>query len=320
MDYHPPSVSVTAPVELAMERTRQILFRPFDFSKWIAIGFCAWLAYLGQGGFNYNRNYHRTTSSHGTFNSSSFAPVRAYWQNNQTWIVPLAIGVFIVVLALVVLMVWLQSRGSFMLLHCVAHNRGEVAIPWTKFAREAHSLWLFKLALAAIGLILFLPIFGCGIWIFSNMFVGGHGFDPAKVPLLIGLGLAWLCVGVPLGVISVFTRHFVVPIMYLNGGTCMDGWRVLIPVLEANPGRFVLYLLFQIVIGIVIVFLIIAFAICTCCIGGLLLVIPFVGSVVRLPITVFSRSYSLYYLAQYRPEFDVFRLEEPPGTGPALAM
>ncbi|HWB59674.1 MAG TPA: hypothetical protein VG733_09280, partial [Chthoniobacteraceae bacterium] len=59
MDLHPEHVSVTEPVGLAIERVKQVLFRPFDFGKWITIGFCAWLASLGGGGgggggFNFN--------------------------------------------------------------------------------------------------------------------------------------------------------------------------------------------------------------------------------------------------------------------------
>ena len=60
MDYQrPPRVSVLDPVEQAIGHIRQMLFTPFDLSKWFVIGFCAWLAYLGQGGwphFNFNFN------------------------------------------------------------------------------------------------------------------------------------------------------------------------------------------------------------------------------------------------------------------------
>jgi hypothetical protein len=47
----------------------------------------------------------------------------------------------------------------------------------------------------------------------------------------------------------------------------------------------------------------------TCCILGCVLMIPFLGTVLLLPILVFKRSYSLYYLAQYGEQFDVFRLQ-----------
>jgi hypothetical protein len=82
-------------------------------------------------------------------------------------------------------------------------------------------------------------------------------------------------------------------------------------ILSANKLRFTLYLLFQIVIKIVIGVMIgIGFCIglCFCC-ASCLLLIPYIGSVILLPVSIFTRSYSLYYLQQYGPEFDVFRTE-----------
>ena len=48
-------VSVIDPIEPAIEKVKDILFSPFDLGRWFVIGFCAWLANLGQGGgFNFN--------------------------------------------------------------------------------------------------------------------------------------------------------------------------------------------------------------------------------------------------------------------------
>jgi hypothetical protein len=44
----------------------------------------------------------------------------------------------------------------------------------------------------------------------------------------------------------------------------------------------------------------------TCCIAGCLIVLPYLGAVILLPVTVFKRSYSLYYLAQFGPAYNVF--------------
>ena len=44
--YNRPIISVVAPVNEAIEKTRILLFKPFNLEKWFAIGFCAWLANL----------------------------------------------------------------------------------------------------------------------------------------------------------------------------------------------------------------------------------------------------------------------------------
>ncbi len=44
------NISVTDPIGRAIERTKRILFRPFQWRKWFVLGFCAFLAQLGEGG------------------------------------------------------------------------------------------------------------------------------------------------------------------------------------------------------------------------------------------------------------------------------
>ena len=83
--------------------------------------------------------------------------------------------------------------------------------------------------------------------------------------------------------------------------------------LSGHIGNFILYLLFQIVLGIGIGMIVLAVVLATCCIAGCLLAIPYLGTVLLLPVLIFQRAYSLYYLAQYGPEYEVFgRTDLPP--------
>lgn len=317
MDPHPPGVSVSGPVNPAIDRMKQILFRPFNFEKWLTIGFCAWLAALGTGGGSgasgrSNLNFDQGASGRAPNLSVPLSRAHDYVTANLAWIVP--VGAFLLLLAIIFVIVifWLQSRGTFMLLHCTVLNRGEVKIPWTKYQREADSLWKFRLGLVVAALIFFVPLLAAGLWLLWDA-IGANGhFDSGSMPVLVVIGGAWICLALPFTVVSVFTRHFVAPIMYLKGGTCLDAWRILLTLLEANVVRFICYILFQIVLWIGIALLVIAFILCTCCIGGILLAVPFIGTVVFLPVTISLRCYSLLYLAQYGPEFDLFAAQEPP--------
>ncbi|MBP7053446.1 MAG: hypothetical protein KBE65_20750, partial [Phycisphaerae bacterium] len=108
------------------------------------------------------------------------------------------------------------------------------------------------------------------------------------------------------GVIGKLTKDFVVPIMYLHAVRPTAAWRVLLDLVSVNKARFFLYLLVQAVIGMTIVTLVLMAACCTCCLAACLFALPYVRTVVLLPVHVFTRSYSLYYLAQYGPELNVF--------------
>jgi hypothetical protein len=57
MNTQPTTVSVTVPLGQAIDRVKLVLFRPFDLGKWFVIGFCAWLAQLGETGFGGNFNF-----------------------------------------------------------------------------------------------------------------------------------------------------------------------------------------------------------------------------------------------------------------------
>jgi len=309
------SPSVVRPVSPAIERMKRMLFRPFDFSKWLAIGFCSWLAGLGgssSGNFNFNRTHQQFPRDVG----HELIRLKLYLLDHLAWVIPASVVALLLILGLVLLLLWLGSRGAFMFLDCVVHNRGEVAAPWREYRREGNSLLLFRLILAGCGLILILfalalvlflawgGIAGIPMGHFSKMSPGG------VTGLVIGVGIFFL-VWLVLMVALTFTNQFVVPIMYLRRCTCTEAWGEFLALQRDYLGSFVLYLLFQVVIAIVVVMIVLAAILCTCCLGLILLVLPVVGSVFLLPITIFWRNYSLLYLAQFGPEYDLLR-EEPP--------
>ena len=65
--------------------------------------------------------------------------------------------------------------------------------------------------------------------------------------------------------------------------------------------------------------LVFAVVIATCCIAGCLMALPYLGTVLLLPVLVFNRAYALHYLAQFGPTFDVFAPTAPaaPAGAPA---
>jgi hypothetical protein len=313
----PAEISVTAPVSAALERVKQVLFRPFDLGKWFAIGFCAWLALLGEqggggGGGNYNFGPHHGQDGNGF--RQWFEQAKDYVMGNLVWIAPLAAALVLLVVALGILLTWLNSRGKFMFLHCVALNKAEVVAPWHRFAREANSLFWFRLVLSLIGAVFTLPLVVLIIVLVVGMVKVGAA-NVAGVALSAGALLLIIALAVGFAVIRKLTTDFVVPIMFLRGKKCLEAWRDLRGLFTGNIGNFILYFLFQLVLGMVIGMMVLVVVIATCCIAGCFMLIPYVGTVLLLPVHVFNRAYSLAYLAQFGSEFDVF----PPAPVPAPA-
>ena len=58
--------------------------------------------------------------------------------------------------------------------------------------------------------------------------------------------------------------------------------------------------------------LVISIVIGTCCLAGILFAIPYVGTVVMLPVPVFFRSFSVYFLQQFHPDYRIMQEQSPP--------
>lgn len=316
----PPEISVVEPVSPALERVKCVLFRPFDLAKWFTIGFCAWLARLGEGGgggnFNFNSGRHHHYANNFRYD---LARARDYVLDNLNWIVPLAAGLAVVCLALWLLFLWLNSRGRFMFLHCVALNTAQVAEPWRKFTYEANSLFLFRLVLGLIAILFTLPLLVVVLVIVGKMILAGQSV-PNDIIAAISIGLLFLGVAILFAIIQKLTLDFVVPIMFLRHHHCWAAWRELGSLILSHSGTFVLYFLFQIVLTIAIAILVFGAIIITCCIAGCLMLLPYIGTVLLLPVLMFKRCYSLYFLAQFGLDYDVFPPEPPvqPGAQPAM--
>ena len=178
MDYQRPQrVSVLDPVEQAISRVRQMLFTPFNMSKWFIIGFCAWLATLGQGGgsgFNFNFNDGHHSFDHG---GPEFSAVKESIISNLPLILIGAAIVIPIAIIIGLVLCWLRSRGQFMFVHCIAGNVAEVAVPWNKFSHHGNSLFVFKFVVAIISIfIILIPV---TIGIFSGITLSQTGFCAA---------------------------------------------------------------------------------------------------------------------------------------------
>jgi hypothetical protein len=310
---------VAEPVSPALERVKLMLFQPFDLGKWFVIGFCAWLAYLGEGGGggggggNFGNNFGNHSHETGADFRHGLEQAWGYVLNHLYWIIPVAALVILLCLALGILFLWLNCRGKFMFLHCVALNKAEVVEPWNKFAREGNSLFWFRIVLGLIGAVLTLPLLvTIAVMILRMVFRGEP--DVGGIVTVVGLVLAFFFLAIVFAVIKKFTVDFVVPIMFLRSGKCRAAWKEFYGLLSAHPGQFALYILFQIVLSMAIAVLVMMILVVTCCCCCLML-LPYISTVLLLPVLIFKRAYPLYYLAQYGSQYDVF----PPPSVPPMA-
>jgi hypothetical protein len=301
------SISVLDPLNPAFARTKLMLFEPFDFTKWLKLGFCSFLTALGgRGGVNVP-NFPAGSGGGGGGRGGGgegpdFDAAFDWLRQNAALIIAIVAAIIFVVLVLGLLLTWLSSRGHFMFLDGIVKNRGAVAEPWQEYAREANSLFLFRICLGLGALVGMLLIAGIGL-LLALPDISARTFGAMAVIAIIVSLLAFVAFSLAIGAVGMCLSQFVVPIMYLRRIKVMAAWSVFNQeMLKGRLTTFLIYFLFQIVIGIVVSFIALAATCLTCCVAA----IPYVGSVILLPLYVFCYTYPLYFIEQFGPEWRVF--------------
>jgi len=304
------NIAYMNPLSRAWNRMKKALFHPFDLSKWFAVGFTSFLAGLtdfhGRGG-NLNSRWH------GGHDIRHFPGNAWEWlMENPGWFYLILFGVLFLI-GLGILLTWLSSRGKFMFLDNVVHNRAQVVKPWHQFKKLGNSLFLWRLC---FGLICFAIVIVFLIFCFNIIFNGpGSGFrGSVSVLAIIGLALLWISFAIITGYINLLLNDFVVPIMYKNDTTTVKAWGRFLHLFKQHILYFIFYGLVMFLLGILAIICVVIVGLFTCCIGILLLIIPYIGSVYLLPISYTFRAFSLEFFEQFGPEFKLF---PPSGDVPA---
>ncbi len=298
-------VSVIAPLGEAFDTVKRVLFRPFNALKWFGMGFTAWLAMLYENFSGFLLNGCNSVGQ------DFFKTGWRWFQANALLSSATFLALFVLACSLLLVVAWVSARGRFMFLDNVVNNRGEVAAPWNRWSRQGNSYFIFSIL---FGLALVVIVFLAGVvLVVAGPGAAGLGWDMFMIVAaalgLILAALALLCISC----IYVFLDDFVVPIMLCRACGVMEAWGVILELLAANIGVFVLYLLFKLVV-VIAVGLGAALLLCaTCCLAF----VPYIGTVIMLPFLVFMRSYPLHFLEQFGDSFRLFVAPAPAVEGVA---
>ena len=296
-----PKIEIFGPFGEAFEWMKRMLFQPFDFRKWLVVGFAAFLANLSG---NINFNFGRKIGRGGDWSFRSMSHDFTGRTDASEWLascaIPLIIILVLVAIAIAVALLWVGSRGRFIFADCIVHNRGAIAAPWREYSREGNSFFIFTLlvglAVLAIIALAFVPI----VLPFIQGWTEGAAFAASLtvgIVLVIGLVLlitaAWSLVS-----------QLMVPVMYRRRCGALVAFREVLGLIVARPGPMILYLLFFIVLGLGAAMIACLSMPLTCCIT----MIPYVGTVALLPIYVVLAAFPLFFLRQFGPDYDVWAM------------
>ena len=291
-----PKIEIFKPFGEAFELMKKILFQPFDLKKWFVIGFAAWLASLGAGtGGNFN--YPSKRDEVQKVND-------AISQIPHPILVGAIVLLVVLVLVLIVLCAWLRARGGFMFVDCIVKNRGAVAEPWREFRREGNSYFLFSL-LVGFAFLIFAALLS---FPFMLPIIRGVTFLRIHDVYLISTIVAWAFVVILLVLAWSLIANFIVPVMYRQRCRAPKAFGIVVRLIAAYPGEILLYWLFLILLALATAIVACVATCATCCIAA----IPYIGTVILLPVFVLLRSFSLLFLRQFGPDYDIWATFVPP--------
>ncbi len=234
-------------ISLAVEHTKQQLFRPFRVGQWTKLAIVGLLAgELGGGGFNGNFNSFRHSGS------GSSSPFPGLHGIDFAVLGGLIAVIVIAGIVLGIVLMYISSVMRFILFDSILAKECHIREGWSRRQDPGWKLFLWKLLytlIAFAGMVVLLGI--------PAIFAFGAGWFHVPKEHLVGLILGGIAVFIVLmlffvimGVIFVLTKDFVVPQMALENISAFEGWRRLWPKIAAEKGGYAGYIGMKILLAI----------------------------------------------------------------------
>jgi hypothetical protein len=299
MNESPPQIEIVKPFCEAFELMKTILFKPFDVRKWFVIGFAAWLSKIGGGSYNFRARGKDWQSVPG------YQEARDAIRQVPAWILISGVGfLLLLICTLLILFAWLRARGSFMFVDCIVRNRGAAVEPWREFRAQGNSYFLFTVIVGCILLV----VLAVASLPFMLPIIRGVTFLHLHDAYLFSMIALWAVLLFILILAWNLISHFTVAIMYGRRCGAIEAFNVALGLIWNYPGEITLYCLFWIALGIAATIAACATILFTCCVA----LLPYIGTVIMLPIFVCLRGFGLYFIRQFGLDYDVWATVRPP--------
>jgi hypothetical protein len=229
----------------AMNRTRDFLFRPFEWGTFLKLSA---VAVLTEGLFgNFNFSNHSTTTSHMDGRSVPF--------NIPPGTITALIAIGIVALALGVVLLYVIVRLRFAFFHCLIHRIRELTPGWRIYREQALRFFQLTIVVAlgfiAVALVALAPFVSGFIKLFQESQTS-HRLDlGGAIPLVLQLIPVMLLLGLAGVALDVVLRDFMLPHMALENASAGEAWSAVLDRIGDQKGAFVLYAILRLLLPFV---------------------------------------------------------------------
>jgi len=230
-------------VSPAMQRTRDFLFRPFNWKTYLKLGL---IAIITEGaGRSFHSSSHR---DHAQGNPSMIWPALHL---HPQWIAAIAAAV-LVVLVLSLVVFYLVTRLRFAFFHCLIRNTSEIRPGWSFYQEPAARFFWMSLAVGFAYLLLVALVslpFIRGLWrLFHAIPPGGH----PDIAILLSLVLPLIPVIFLLALIGIMLdvvlRDWMLPHFALEDASAAEAWVEVWNRVTAEKREFFVYVLLRLIL------------------------------------------------------------------------
>ncbi len=350
-------LSAVDTISVALEHTKQQLFRPFRFGQWLRLALLGFMTgELSSGGgcnpgaFNDLKNIPKQTNGGEQFLSGP------HFDPHLVGPLLLAFGVSLLLICAIVL-VWMYvgSVYRFILIESVITKRVSLREGWRKWRAAGRRFFLWRLVYQFAAGMFFTILIGIPVGL---ALILGWFHDPQAhiAGLILGaIPFAFLLIAAAIAaaVVWLLAKDFMAPIMALENLDFADSWNQLLALMKKEKGAFAGYvgmkivlaiaagILFGIVIVLTVVLLVIPFVIAgvaaaiaaktvgltwtvatvtLAVVAGIVFfaLLMFLSSMLSVPVTVYFPAYSIYFFASRYPKLDAWLHPAPAPVSPPL--
>jgi hypothetical protein len=239
-------ISAADSVSLAIQRTRDFLFRPFSWGTYLKLGLVAIIT-EGIGSNLHSSSHSGQSSGHGPMiYSPSDIP--------QQWIAAI-VAVVLVAIVVSIVIFYLVTRLRFAFFHCLIHNTKEIRPGWEFYRAQALRFFWLNLGvgfcfLLLVGLIS-IP-FVAGFWrIFHQTPAGGQPDFALLLPLILALIPIILVLALAGFATDVILRDWMLPHYALEDASAGEAWEAVWARIRAEQRQFLVYGFLRLILPVI---------------------------------------------------------------------
>ena len=239
------ALTASQAISPAIDRTYRLLFRPFQLGTYLklAVVACITEGVSAHSNFNFSHN-------HSSSPSGACGP--AFHLSNEV-IALIAVGA-LVSLAIGILVYYLVTRLRFAFFHCLVRQTREIQPGWKLYRAQAMRFFktslLIWLLLLCIAVAVMLP-WGFKAFDLYRISQAGGQLDPAAFLVFLGLIPVLFLICLLCWVVDVVLRDFMLPHVALDDASVEEAWAAARGRIEAEKGRFFVYLLLRLLLPLV---------------------------------------------------------------------